>query len=103
MDVPIKELKAIEQWLEAGRQDIAGGRWEKAEAAIREALALDENHPGTYDLMATLFEAQGNEPMAAQWRERARQVRKDAWTRQVEAEARGHHEMLGEPGRHEIP
>lgn len=103
MEAPTRALKAIQEWMDTGRKEIAGGRWDKAEAAIRQALELDEHNAACFDLMATLFEAQGKEPQAAEWREKAKHVRRDAWQRQVEAEARGHHEMLGGPSRHEIP
>jgi uncharacterized protein HemY len=103
MEAPVKELKAVEMALETGRQAIAKGEWSKAEEAVRQAIALDEHQAPSYELMAALFEAQGREPEATEWREKAKLVRRQVWQRQVEAEARGHHEMLGEPSRHEIP
>ncbi len=103
MQAPIKELEAIKGLLETARRHLEEGDWDAAEKAVRDALALDENHVPTCAAMTDVFEARGNPAEAGQWRAKAEQVRLRAWQRQVEAEARGHHDMLGEPSRKEIP
>ena len=103
MKAPIKDLETVKRLLEEAREKMAAEAWEEAEKAAREALALDEHHAPAYDLMGEIFEAREMGEEAEQWREKAKLVRRQAWQRQVEAEARGHHEMLGAPGRHEIP
>ncbi len=103
MKSPRKDLERIKTLHELARVAIAEKRFQAAEEALNEALTLDENHAPSYELMGELLEAQEKPQQAETWRERGRETRKQAWQRQVEAEARGQHEMLGEPGRHEIP
>lgn len=103
MKTPNKELNAVKAFLQTAQRKIAEGAWEEAEKAAREALRLDENHAAPYLVMGEVLEAQGKAAEAGEWRDKAERVRKEAWQKQVEAEARGHHEVLGTPGRHEIP
>lgn len=103
MESPIREMERKKTLLEQARRWTAQRCWGDAEAALREAVALDPHHPDSYDLMAELLEARGDAERALDWRDKARFVRKQAWQRAVEAEARGTHEVLGTPRRHEIP
>ena len=103
MDSPRQIVEQTKALLEEGRGRIAAQDWEAARLAIEAALKLDENSPSTYEAMADLFGAMGEPDKCDEWREKAQLVRKQAWQRQVEAEARGHHDLLGEPIRHEIP
>ena len=103
MESPKQILQDINSLVEAARERVAAGDWSAARADIEAALKLDENSAASYDAMAELLEAKGESEESAQWREKAKLVRKQAWQRQVEAEARGHHDLLGEPSRHEIP
>lgn len=96
-------LEKINVLLQDAHGKIAAQDWDAAQAAIESALKLDEHHAPSYEGMAHLFEAKGDAEQSAEWREKSQLVRKQAWQRQVEAEARGHHDLLGEPGRHEIP
>ena len=103
MESPKQILQKVNTLLEAARERVAAEDWGAARVDIEAALKLDDHGAATYDAMANLFEAKGEAEKYAQWREKAQLVRKQAWQRQVEAEARGHHDLLGEPGRHEIP
>ena len=103
MASPKQILQDINSLLEAARERVAAEDWAAARADIEAALKLDENSAAIYDAMAEFFEAKGESEESVQWREKAKLVRKQAWQRQVEAEARGHHDLLGEPSRHEIP
>ena len=103
MESPKQIVEQIAGFLEESRASTAKEEWQGAQAAVEQALLLDENHAPSYDAMADVFDAMGQADKAAQWRDKSKLVRKQAWQRQVEAEARGHHELLGEPGRHEIP
>lgn len=103
MKIPAEDWKAVKEFVERGRGYIAEEKWVEAEKAARDALALDENHAPTFDLIADIFEGMGKGRDAEEWRAKGVLVRKQAWQRQVEAEARGHHDLLGEPGRKEIP
>ena len=103
MTSPGKDVEKIKALLEQGQKDIDGEQWQVAEKAAKEAIALDENQPKSYDLMAKALEGQGKTEDAATWRDKAKLIRREAWQRQVEAEARGGHEVLGDPGRREIP
>jgi Tfp pilus assembly protein PilF len=103
MHTPQQILAEVEALLQEAKNSSAGQDWETAQQAIEAALKLDENNPPAYDAMAECLEARGEAGQAEAWRERAKLVRKQAWQRQVEAEARGHHDLLGEPSRHEIP
>ena len=103
MDSPQKTLAEIAALHDRAREAIAEKQFVEGQDALAQALSLDENHAPSYDLMAELFEAQENAEEARTWHDKARAVRRQAWQRQVEAEARGHHDMLGKPGRHEIP
>ncbi len=103
MTTPKQDLENIAALLEKGRESMANKQWQDAERAVNQAIGLDNMNPGACDLMADIQDAQGNAPKAEEWREKARGIRKEAWKRQVEAEARGRHEILGEPARREIP
>jgi hypothetical protein len=103
MESPKQIVEQIAVLLEEARACTATEEWQAAQAAVDQALLLDENHAPSYDAMADVCDAMGQADKAAQWRDKSNLVRKQAWQRQVEAEARGHHELLGEPGRHEIP
>ena len=82
---------------------MTSGAFEKAEEKIRSAFSKDQKFIPAYELMAVLCEKRDQPGDAAQWRARAKSVQTETWERQVEAEARGRHEVLGEAVRHEIP
>ena len=103
MTSPGKDVEKIKALLEQGQKNIEEEQWQAAEEAAKEAIALDDMQPKSYDVMAKALEGQGKTEDAATWRDRAKLIRREAWQRQVEAEARGGHEVLGDPGRREIP
>ncbi len=103
MNTAKQDLQRIQALHGQARQALAESRWEDAERAGAEALALDEQHAPSYDLMAEICEARQSADKAEEWRAKAGVIRKQVWQRQVEAEARGHHEVLGKPSRQEIP
>jgi len=70
---------------------------------IDEALALESINLGTLTLRAEALERLGKEEAAKQLHMRIKALKREAWQRQVEAEIRGHHEVLGDPIRHETP
>lgn len=98
MKTPQEALAEIAALHGRARQAIAAGRFAEGEAALARALSLDEHHAPSYSAMAELLEAQEKAAEAGTWREKARAVRRQAWQRQVEAEARGHHETVGRGG-----
>ena len=103
MNSPMQVLQHVGALLKDAHGHIAAKQWDTARTAIEAALKLDENNASAYEAMAELSEAQGDAGKCAQWRDKSQLARKQAWQRQVEAEARGHHDLLGETSRHEIP
>ena len=103
MKAPIKELNELRKLVEEAREAISIGKLDAAEDSLRKAFAIDDRHIPAVEMMAALYEARGQTTQADQWRARAKAVRMENWERQVEAEARGRHEMMGEVVRHEIP
>jgi Flp pilus assembly protein TadD len=103
MDSPVKDLARIGALLTQARERLAVGSAAEAEASVLEAAALDPRNAQVLDLLAEIHAQAGQPDRARREREQAKQLRREAWQRQVEAEARGHHELLGEPIRHELP
>ena len=103
MKAPIKELEILKKLSEEARIHISSSRHHEAEDCLRQALAIDDRFIPALELMAALYESRGDEAKGETWRKRVKAVRLEQWERQVEAEARGRHEMMGEAVRHEIP
>ena len=103
MKAPIKELKELQKLVEQAREAISTGKLDAAEETLRKAFTIDDRHIPAVEMMAALFEARGKNHQAEQWRARVKAIRLENWERQVEAEARGRHEVMGEVVRHEIP
>lgn len=95
-----QELERLQMLQAQAREHLAAGRLDEAEQALVEAQALEENNVRTLTLQAELAEALGDTAGAEALRARAAAERKAAWQRDVEAEIRGKHEMMGEPTRH---
>jgi len=102
MDAP-KDLKRLNELKESARALMGKRQLDEAEAALREAMEIDEHDPQPLNLMAELLQARGDEKQALQYLARAKQIRQRNWEREVEADARGHHEVMGQRYRHEIP
>lgn len=101
MDAGSRELERLKELQREGRRLIDQGRLEQASRNLDEALALEERNARTIELMALLAEKQGDAAKAERLQAQAQQYRKEARQREIEAEIRGHHELWGEPGRHE--
>ena len=103
MDAPLKDLDRIKVLLQAAQEALQAGRHTEAAQSAREALELDPLNPRPAELLAEIHRAAGKPELAAQDADLAKYLREQAWKRQVEAEARGHHDLIGEASRHELP
>jgi two-component SAPR family response regulator len=103
MDAPLKDLDRIKALLQAAREALQAGRHAEAVQCAREALGLDALNPRPAELLAEIHRAAGQPELAARDAALAKYLREQAWQRQVEAEARGHHDLIGEASRHELP
>lgn len=101
MDAPVRELHRMDELHRQGRELLATGRPQEAAAAAEEALALESDNVRSLTLQADAWEALGQREDAEALRLRIRLLRREAWQREVEAEIRGHHDLLGEAIRHE--
>lgn len=103
MDAPVQEIKHRIELLDTARQLLEEKKFEEAKATALEAVRLDEFYAQSFTLLAEICENEGNAKEAEGWRACAKSARYEIWKREVEAEARGHHEVFGTPVRHEIP
>jgi len=101
MDAPVKELEQLEALHKKARDFIEKKAFEEADLLLKEALQIEANNPRTLDLMAKSALGKGDEDKAGQLKAQADMLRKEAWQKQVEAEIRGHHEVMGEAVRKE--
>ena len=101
MDAPGKELRRIEELLLRGRALLDAGRYLEAVSAADEALDIEPTYLRILGLKADALEHLGDKDAAERLRMQIRQIRREAWQRQVEAEVRGRHDLLGEAIRHE--
>lgn len=103
MTTPSEEVRTFTGLMQAARDFIDQKRWNDALDVLKKATELDRLHPGPYEHLGTVYEALGQPEEARFYRSRAKAIREEIWKREVEAEIRGHHEMIGEASRHEIP
>ncbi len=101
MDSPVKELQRMRERQEQAAALLGEGRHPEALAAVDEALTIEEQNTRSLSLKADILGAMGRGEEAERLRALVRQLRKEAWRRQVEAEIRGHHDLWGEAIRHE--
>ncbi len=101
MDAPVKELARINALLEQARTALEDGRADATLDDARHVLALDPKNIKAYRLMGDAYEALGKPQDAERMRAQEKVIKRDAWQRQVEAEVREQHEMMGEAIRHE--
>ena len=99
----VKDMEAISDLIEESRSLIDNENWEAAAAILEKVVELDPNQPKSYDLLADTWEKLGQAQKAQSSRSHAKAIREERWKREVEAEARGQHEMMGKASRHEIP
>ena len=103
MNSPLKDIEAIKVLVEESRALIENEKWEAAAAVLEKVVELDPNQPKSHDLLADAWEKLGETQKAQSSRSHAKAIREDKWKREVEAEARGHHEIMGKASRHDIP
>lgn len=101
MDAPTQELAQIRALLKQARAALLDGQPQAALDAAQQVPALDPNNSAARSLMAEACEALGRPEDAQRFRAQEKALKREAWQRQVEAEARGEHELLGEAIRHE--
>ncbi len=99
MDSPGKELERFDHLLAEAAEAMEGQRWNEAQTALKQALAIDPLQPKPYDLLADVCDGLHDPDQAEHYRSRAKAIRQEQWQRQVEAEVRGGHEILGDPSR----
>ena len=100
MDTPTLDLERITTLLRQAREALGDGRLADAEAAAHQAAALDPKNPRAEDILSEVYRARGEEESARRHDDAAKRLRQEAWQREVEAEARGQHEWMGEAVRH---
>ena len=103
MDAPVKELEQMQALREESRQLLEAEALEEALSKVNQALAIEEMNQRSLSLKADILEKQGNSTEAENLRALVKQIKKEAWQKQVEAEARGQHEVLGGAVRREKP
>lgn len=101
MKAPVKELQQMQQLQQQARQHLEAGHAAEALGAVQAALALEETNLRSLTLKVEALEALGRTDEAGKLRTLVRQLRREAWQRDVEAEIRGHHDLMGEAIRHE--
>jgi thioredoxin-like negative regulator of GroEL len=101
MDAPLKELERLRALHQEARRLLDASRPADARDAAQQALALEADNPRSLALLAEALERLGEAEPAQRLRLQIRQIRRDTWQRQVEAEARGQHDLLGQAIRHE--
>ncbi len=103
MDAPLKDLERIRALLLVAREALQAGRHGEAVQAAREAQGLDPHDPHAPELLAEIHRAEGKPELAAREADLAKYLRQQAWQHEVEAEARGHNDLIGGASRHELP
>ena len=103
MAAPSKDVERIQALLQAARDHLHERRFSHAEAAAQEAHTLDPNSAKPVELLAEVARAAGQTEQAERHAALAKHLRDEAWKRDVEAEARGHHDLLGKASRNELP
>ena len=101
MDAPLKEIKRIEEILDQGPKLVDTGKGEAALELVEEGLGMDPKNLKLLALKASALEKLGRAEDAGQIRETIKALKKEAWKRQVEAEIRGSHDLMGEASRNE--
>ena len=101
MDSAVSDLKRIEALLEQARAGLTAGDPGAALAATEQALAIDPRHLPALALRIRALEGAGQLEEAHRQSLHLKQLKREAWQREVEAELRGKHDVLGKATRHE--
>ncbi|MCZ6748676.1 MAG: hypothetical protein O7D96_05240 [SAR324 cluster bacterium] len=99
MDSPVKDIERIDRLMAEAAETMEGQRWDEAQTALEQVRAIDPLQPKTYDLLADVCDGLNDPGQAGRHRSRAKAIRQEQWQRQVEADVRGGHEILGDPSR----
>ncbi|MDH4121463.1 MAG: tetratricopeptide repeat protein [Deltaproteobacteria bacterium] len=103
MDVPVKELEQINGWMEQARTLESQKKWNEAREVLEKVLAIDPRNDKAFEHLGRVYDGLGDAQKGASFHARAKSLREEKWEREVEAEMRSHHEVIGEPNRREIP
>ena len=101
MDAPVKEVERMRELWEDSQKLLDENRLDEALAQVEKVLTLEEMNPKSLSIKADILERQGHNEKAGELRTIVKQIKREAWKKKVEAEARGQHEILGEAIRHE--
>lgn len=101
MDAPVKELEQLKSLQSAAKTHLDESALDQAQTCLEQAQSIEPGNPRTLELMSRLAEGRGDAQGAERLKEKAATLRKEAWQRQVEAEIRGKHELMGEAIRKE--
>lgn len=103
MDSPRQDLETFRKRMDEAQAAAAAGLWADARRALEQAIALDPLQPKPLEALADVMRNLHDPDRAEELRQRAKTLRQEQWQRQVEAEIRGQHELIGSAARHEIP
>ena len=103
MRPPLEDLENIRKLQEETKRLLDASHVEEALETINEALTVESNNVGTLSLKADVLERLERVEEAEALLFRIKELKREAWQRQVEAEARGQHEIFGTAIRHENP
>ncbi len=101
MESAVSDLKRIEALLQQARASLAADDSGAALTATEQALAIDPRHLRTLALRVKALERAGQSKEARLLSAHLKQLKREAWQREVEAELRGKHDVLGKAIRHE--
>lgn len=103
MEAPLKDLNQMKALMAQGQKLLHDKKWAEAKAALDQVVKLDDQFDHVHDLLAEAYEGLGDHKTAVVHTQRARDLRRQRWQHEVEAEIRGQHSLMGEPSRREIP
>jgi len=103
MSTPAEEVARQQELLRQAGQLIEATEWARARDVLLQARELDPRCPKVYELLAQAMAGLGDSAEAEALAKQAKAIRRENWARAVEAELRGHHELIGEWARRELP
>ena len=96
MESPAKDIEAYNQWLREAQTCLDGKRWEEAKSKLERAAEIDPLQAKPLAMLAEVYDGLEDGKQADTLRARAKAIREEKWKREVEAEVRGRHDVLGE-------
>ncbi|MDH4224485.1 MAG: hypothetical protein OEW12_02425 [Deltaproteobacteria bacterium] len=103
MEAPTKELAEIKEFLTKATHFMEAEKWEDARGVLESAQAIDPNNAHICDMLTEVYKGLGDDEQVEVFHARAADIRKHNWEKEVEAEIRGRHDVMGGAARHEIP